>query len=153
MSTIIVPVTDVSSDDTRRTYKLTNISLRLNEIVALPTIGGYYSCNGGDVVEITAVITTDGDFLAGVSYVWPEGHPNAGSAIQLKLPFVRHANGRPANEEVYLNATIVDSELCISGKIPSSGGDWKVLIDRCNTALKVIGAPFKVVAEDITFLA
>jgi hypothetical protein len=140
--------------DLRLDVILPNKNVTVAGVEALPYPNGFYYCSPADTLSVSAGLKAqDGTPLLEISYVWPEGHPLEGQPMVLKLPFVRHAAGRATTDEVYLNATIVDGELTIWGKIPDVGGDWKILIDRCNVALKAIGAPFKVVSADITFLA
>lgn len=70
----------------------------------------------------------------------------------LKMPLVRHANGQPTDDEVYLSCTLNQGTLNVYGRIPRSG-DWKVLVERQNKALNVINAGFNLDAEDLTFIA
>lgn len=72
--------------------------------------------------------------------------------VTLKMPFVRHANGQPTDDEVYLDVTLQNGVITSSGVIPRSG-DWKVLTERNNAALAAVGASFRLQADNITFLA
>lgn len=139
--------------DSRIVLDLTNIQLTINGSAELPDIAGMCRCEPEDTLSLTTEITLNGLLQTQITFVYPQGHPQTGQPIRMKLPFVRHAAGKPVAEEVYLNTTIVDGMLSITGKIPASGGDWKIIVARCNDALKVVNAPFKFKADDVTFLA
>lgn len=115
---------------------LTDVTITINNQSATPFAGNYY-CNVGDTITITGTLDLPEPFTVPVT---------------LKMPLVRHANGQPTQDEIYLNLTITNSVVTSTGTIPWSG-DWKVLVERNNKALQAIGAPFKVLATDVTFLA
>lgn len=103
---------------------------------------GNHYCQPGDVVQLQGNITdSEGETVTSINL-----------PVTLKMPLVRHANSQPTTDEIYLNVTIQNGVITATGKIESSG-DWKILIERNNEALQRIGAPFKLSAADITFLA
>jgi hypothetical protein len=103
---------------------------------------GNHYCQVNDEVQLVGNISDqNGDTVTGITV-----------PVTLKMPLVRHANGQPTTDEIYLNVTLVAGVLTATGKIERSG-DWKILIDRNNEALQRIGAQFKLAAADITFLA
>lgn len=128
------------SVDYRKVYTVNTYEVKVNGVVADKVYGSYY-CQPLDVVEVTCQLITS-------------GQPATDLSLQgsLKMAVVRHANSKPTSEEVYFNFTLVDGILKATGKIPWSG-DWKILTERNNTALSRIGADFKVVADNLTFLA
>ena len=119
---------------------VTSIIVKINDVVADLFAGMYYA-NVGDTLNIVGNLTIGGVIQDAITY-----------PITLKMPLIRHANGIPTNDEVYINVTLVSGVLTINGSIPRSG-DWKISTTRNNTALKVIGAPFQLVADDITIIA
>jgi hypothetical protein len=125
-----------ASQDTRTVKTLTNESVKVNGEPVQKFAGNYYA-NSGDTIELSADIVDGADISAPVT---------------LKMPLVRHANGQPTNDEIYLNVTLVDGVMTASGKIERSG-DWKILIERINEALQRIGADWKLQHDDVTFLA
>ena len=108
----------------------------------LQYFAGNYYCEPGNVVQLQGNITnSNGDVVTSINV-----------PIALKMPLVRHANGIPTTDEIYLNVTLQNGVITATGKIERSG-DWKILISRNNEALLRIGAQFKFAAADITFLA
>jgi hypothetical protein len=107
----------------------------------LSAFAGNYYCQPGDTVQLVGNITDDGDTVTSINV-----------PVTLKMPLVRHANGQPTQDEIYLNVTLLNGVITATGNIERSG-DWKILIDRNNEALHRIGAQFKLAAADITFLA
>lgn len=126
--------------DTRKVYTVDEYEVKINSINVQKVYGNYY-CEPLDVVEVSCQLLYGDQPATDLSL---DG--------TLKMAVVRHANGIPTTEEVYFNFTLISGILTATGKIPWSG-DWKILIDRNNTALSRIGAHFKVVADNITFLA
>lgn len=127
--------------DNRPAYAIAN-----QEIIAngnpLELFAGNYYCQPGDVVQLVGNITdSEGDTVTSINV-----------PVALKMPLVRHANGQPTTDEIYLNVTLQNGVITASGKIERSG-DWKILIERNNEALQRIGATWKLSAADITFLA
>lgn len=118
---------------------VSNISIKFNDVESTPFNSLNY-CNVGDTIQVTGALTLN-DVVQDITY-----------PITLKMPVIRSANGQPTNDEIYLNVTLVNGILTSTGVIPRSG-DWKISIDRNNAALKVIGAPFELNAQDITILA
>jgi hypothetical protein len=121
--------------DLRTVKTLTNESVKVNGESVQKFAGNYYA-NSGDTIELSA------DIVDGESINVP---------VTLKMPLVRHANGVPTNDEIYLNVTLVNCVMTASGKIERSG-DWKILIERINEALQRIGADWKLQHDDVTFL-
>lgn len=80
--------------------------------------------------------------------------------LMLKLPVVRHANGKPTDDEIYMNFTLVAGVVNAALTVKRSG-DWKLLIDRVNEALdrlfKSTNVPieyqFKISGQDVTIIA
>jgi hypothetical protein len=122
--------------DERVGVALLNMLITINGSPATKFAGNYY-CQPGDTIGIDGTLDLPDLFTVPVT---------------LKMPLVRHADGKPTTDEIYLNVTITNSHVLSSGTIPWSG-DWKVLIERNNKALEVIGAPFKIIADNLTFLA
>jgi hypothetical protein len=122
--------------DTRTVKTLANESVKVNGESVQKFAGNYYA-NSGDTIELSADIVDGADISVPVT---------------LKMPLVRHANGQPTNDEIYLNVTLQSGVMTASGKIERSG-DWKILIERINEALQRIGADWKLQHDDVTFLA
>jgi len=118
---------------------VSDIEIEINNAQTEPFSGMYY-CNVGDTVSISGNLTID-DVIQNISF-----------PVTLKMPLIRHANGRATDDEIYMNVNVSSGVLTLAGVIPRSG-DWKISIDRNNDALKVIGAGFKLIADDITILA
>jgi hypothetical protein len=131
----IVQATKVP-EDTRSTRLLENESVKVNG-QTVNTFAGNYYCNSGDTIELSGNIS-DGEDIS--------------IPVTLKMPMVRHANGLPTNDEIYLNTTLANGVMTATGKIERSG-DWKILIDRVNESLQRIGADWKMDHNDLTFLA
>lgn len=157
MSTTVVQVHqgDVISApvDNRAVFTLQGITLSAGGKQAIPMQPGLYYAEPGDVITLNANIYAGGEHQEQLTFLYPEGHPDVGQPSILKLPLVRHAAGKPVAEEIYMNATIVGGVLTATGKIPPTGGDWKIIVSRCNDALSVIKAPFKFQTEDVSFIA
>lgn len=127
--------------DNRPAYTISNQQITANG-QPLQLFAGNYYCQPGDVVQLQGDITdSEGDTVTSINV-----------PVTLKMPLVRHANGQPTTDEIYLNVTLQNGVITASGKIEGSG-DWKILIDRNNEALRRIGATWKLAAADITFLA
>lgn len=127
--------------DSRPAYIISNQQITANGQPVQFFAGSYY-CQPGDMVQMQGNITDiEGNTVTSINV------PAA-----LKMPLVRHANGQPTTDEIYLNVTLINGEITATGTIERSG-DWKILIERNNEALQRIGAPFKLSAADITFLA
>lgn len=122
-------------------YTIANQQITANGNEVQIFAGNHY-CEPGDAVQLQGYITdSNGQTVNSITI-----------PVTLKMPLVRHANGQPTQDEIYLNVTLVDGVITATGTIPWSG-DWKILIERNNEALKRTGAPFKLAASDITFLA
>lgn len=135
--------------DNRAIYTIEDQVVTTNGQPARFFAGNNY-CNKGDVVQLQGNITdSEGNTVTSINL-----------PVSLKMPLVRHANGQPTDAEIYLDATIQSGVITATGEIESSG-DWKMLIERSNEALKRISKelqaigidPFKFSAADITFIA
>ena len=126
--------------DDRPAFTIEGQTIEVNGNQIQPFTGNYY-CEPGDTIQLQGNISNNGQTVTTITV-----------PVTLKMPMVRHANGQPTADEIYLNVSLQAGVLTASGQIPWSG-DWKILIDRNNEALKRIGAPFKLSAADITFLA
>ena len=126
--------------DERRIFAVENIEISIASALAVPFEGMYY-CNPGDEINITAELHADGDIVAGLTI----------PAI-IKMPIVRHANGKPTDDEMYLNVILNNGVMTTTGNIPRSG-DWKILTSRINNALLEIKADWKLDTPDVTFIA
>lgn len=138
-----LPVTDYSGPwpvEDKIVYSIDNPVITINSQPVSPFAGNYYA-NVGDTVQLTGSIYDGSQTVTTIDI-----------PVTLKMPLVRHANGLPTTDEIYLNTTITNGVLTVSGDIPWSG-DWKILIDRVNDALARIGASWKLSHEDITILA
>lgn len=126
--------------DYRECYVLSNLTVTSGG-GDLPHFAGNYYCEVGDIIQIKGYIVDS------------QGNPanDIDVSVALKMPVVRHANGVPTTDEIYMNTTIKAGVITVTGKIERSG-DWKILIERNNEALQRIGAEFKFGADDITFL-
>jgi hypothetical protein len=130
----------VSQADQRAIYTLQNESVTINGQPASPFAGNYY-CEPGDTIQLSGEIVDNGVIVESINI-----------PVTLKMPLIRHANGKPTQDEIYLNVTLQNGELTASGTIPWSG-DWKIIIERNNEAVQRIGAQWKLQHGDITFLA
>lgn len=130
----------VAPVDNRPVYTIADQVIEVNGNQIQPFAGNYY-CQPGDTIQLQGNISNNGQTVTAITV-----------PVTLKMPMVRHANGQPTTDEIYLNVSLQAGVLTASGQIPWSG-DWKILIERNNEALKRIGAPFKLSAADITFLA
>jgi hypothetical protein len=106
----------------------------------LAPYNGIYFADVGAPIQITAELHND-DGLVDISI-----------PIPIKMPLVRHANGKPTDDEAYFNAALNAGVITITGTLQRSG-DWKVLTERNNQALRVIGADFQLSAPDVTLIA
>lgn len=136
----IVSASAPEKRDSRAVYTMQNASVIINGQPANPFVGNYY-CEPNDVVQISGEIVDNGVIVETISV-----------PVTLKMPLIRHANGRPTQDEIYLNVTLQNGVLTATGTIPWSG-DWKIIIERNNEAIQRIGANWKLQHEDITFLA
>ena len=125
--------------DDRAVYQITSESVTANGQTVTKFAGNYY-VNSGDAIQLQGTLT-DG-----------ESTPDITVPVTLKMPLVRHANGQPTQDEIYLNVTLTAGVMTASGVIERSG-DWKILTDRVNEALQRIGANWKLDHPDVTFLA
>lgn len=133
--------TDIPVVDKRQVCTISNQQITAGG-QSLTLFAGNYYCEPGDIVQLQGNITdANGETVSSITV-----------PVTLKMPLVRHANGQPTTDEIYLNVTLTAGVLTATGKIERSG-DWKILIERNNEALQRIGAQFKLVASDITFLA
>lgn len=110
---------------------------------ALPMqyFSGLYYCQPGDTVRLQAnIVDGNGDIVTSLNI-----------PVTVKLPLVKHVNGQPYADEIYLSVTLINGVLDATGVIPSSG-DWKLIISRCNEAVSRIGAQWRVSAKDVTFI-
>jgi hypothetical protein len=124
-----------------RIYSIKNKQITAND-APLQLFAGNYYCQPGDTIRMQGDITdVNGDIVVGINI-----------PTSLKLPLVKHVNGQPFANEIYLNVTLQNGVITASGTIESSG-DWKILIDRTNEALARIGAEFQLASDNITFLA
>lgn len=121
-------------------YTLQNASVTINGQQVDPFAGNYY-CEPNDTIQLSGEIVVNGVIVESISI-----------PITLKMPLIRHANGQPTQDEIYLNVTLQNGVLTASGTIPWSG-DWKIIIERNNEAIQRIGANWKLQHADITFLA
>ena len=126
--------------DPRSVYTLQNESVTINSQPSTPFAGNYY-CEPGDTVQLSGEIVDNGVIVESINI-----------PVTLKMPMIRHANGQPTQEEIYLNVTLQNGILSASGTIPWSG-DWKIIIERNNEAIQRIGADWKLQHADLTFLA
>lgn len=121
-------------------YTLANTSIKAGGVVIQPFAGNYY-CQPKDSIELIASIMGANGPVTNITV-----------PVAVKMPLVRHANGIPTTTEIYLNVTLVNGVLTATGVIEGSG-DWKILISRCNEAIKRIGADWQLSASDVSFLA
>lgn len=126
--------------DNRAVYTLQNESVQVNGQPLQPFAGNYY-CNSGDAIQLSGEIVDNGVIVTSVDV-----------PVTLKMPLIRHANGQPTQDEIYLNVTLTAGVMTASGVIERSG-DWKLIIERNNEALQRIGANWKLQHNDVTFLA
>lgn len=122
-------------------YTVTEATITADGQALTPYAGSYY-CEPGATIQLQGNITdANGDTVTSITM-----------PVTLKMPLVRHANGQPTTDEIYLNVTLQNGVMTASGKIEMSG-DWKILISRNNEALHRIGAQWKLSGDDVTFLA
>ncbi|HCU66163.1 MAG TPA: hypothetical protein DF774_10430 [Rheinheimera sp.] len=127
--------------DTRPAFTISNQQITADGQPVTFFAGNYY-CEPGQVIQMVGNITDENSQTV-ESITIP---------VALKMPLIRHANGRPTQDEIYLNVTLQNGVLTATGTIPWSG-DWKIIIERNNEAIQRIGANWKLQHEDITFLA
>lgn len=126
--------------DNRAVYTIENSVISVNGTPASQFAGNYY-CNAGDTIGLTGEISDNGAVVSSITV-----------PVTLKMPLIRHANGQPTTDEIYLNVTLQNGIMTATGVIPVSG-DWKIIIERNNEALQRIGADWKLQHNDVTFLA
>lgn len=126
--------------DNRPAFSIKNQQITANGLPVQFFAGNHY-CQPGDTIQMQGQIA---DSAGNVQ-------TQIDVPVTLKMPLVRHANGQPTTDEIYLNVTLVNGVITASGKVDRSG-DWKILIERNNEALARIGAAWKLSAADITFL-
>lgn len=119
------------------TYAIENLAVTTSGIAASTSLVGDY------VADIEEAIVVSCNLVGGGAVTYP-------GAI-IKLPIVRHADGKPTDDEIYFNVSIVDGLLTASGSIPRSG-DWKLLTSRINKALDRINAGWNISTSDIGIL-
>ncbi|GAB2927399.1 hypothetical protein [Rheinheimera gaetbuli] len=136
----IISFADRTTSDVRTICTVENIGLQLAGQPAT-AFNGIYFCNPEDTLSISAEIHQDGVIRSDLSL-----------PFTIKMPIVRHANGQPTDDEIYLNVTLANGVMTTTGSIPRSG-DWKILTSRNNDALNVIGANWKLDTPDVTFIA
>ena len=107
---------------------------------AITPFNGLYFGEVGEQIQITAELHDE------------KGLVDISIPIPIKMPLVRHANGKPTDDEAYFNAALNAGVITITGTLQRSG-DWKVLTERNNQALRVIGASFQLSAPDVTLIA
>lgn len=141
---VIVEIPDgaeLNPVDSRPVYGISEQQVTADDQPLEPFVGNYY-CEPGHAVQLVGnIVDSEGNTVTSISV-----------PVTLKMPLVRHANGQPTTDEIYLNVTLQDGVITATGKIERSG-DWKILIERNNEALQRIGAQFKLATADITFLA
>lgn len=122
-------------------YRISEAVISADGQPLTPFAGNYY-CQPGQTVQLQGKITdTNGDTATSINV-----------PVAVKMPLVRHANGQPTQDEIYLNVTLQNGVITATGVIERSG-DWKIIIQRNNEAIQRIGADWKLQHEDITFLA
>lgn len=123
------------------TYTISNQQITVNG-QPLQLFAGNFYCQPGDTIQLIGNISdSNGNTVTSLNF-----------PVTVKLPLVKHVNGQPFADEIYLDVTLVNGVITATGKIQSSG-DWKILIARCNEAIQRIGANWKLQHADITFLA
>ena len=126
--------------DPRPVYTIGNPAISVAEQMAAPFNGLYFTEPGANI-QLTGELRDSNDQLVNMSI-----------PVSLKMPFVRYAEGRPTDDEVYLSVTLQNGILTSTGQIPRSG-DWRVINERNNQALDAISAEFQLSAPDVVFLA
>lgn len=140
MSIIQVDLSQMLRQDNRQTYFVANQIITANGQPMASFAGNFY-CEPGDIIQLQGEITdVNGDVVTDISL-----------PLKIKMPVVRHANGQPTTDEIYLNLTIQEGVITASGKIDTSG-DWMISVERNNEALQRIGASWKLSALDINIL-
>ena len=138
--TTVVFIGASAVSDNRVSYFLKNQQITANGQPVQFFAGNHY-CQPGDTIQMQAEIVDDtGNVQTQINV-----------PLTVKVPLVRHANGQPTTDEIYLNVTLLNGIITASGPINSSG-DWKSLTHRNNEALARIGATWKLETADITFL-
>ena len=120
-------------------YEVKNSVIQM-ESIAITPFNGLYFAEVGAPIQITAELHNN------------NGLVDISIPIPIKMPLVRHANGKPTDDEAYFNAALNAGVITITGTLQRSG-DWKVLTERNNQALRVIGADFQLSAPDVTLIA
>jgi hypothetical protein len=118
-------------------YEIESLTVTTSGTPAETALTGDYVSNIDEAIAINCVL------VGGMSVTYP------GAVI--KLPVVRHSDGRPTDDEIYFSATIIDGVLNATGSIGRSG-DWKLLTSRINKSLDRINAGWHINADDIGFL-
>lgn len=130
-------------------YKISEAVITADGQPLTPFAGNYY-CQPGQTVQLQGKIKdTNGDTVTSINV-----------PVAVKMPLVRHANGKPTDIEIYLNVTFQNGVITAIGEIAGSG-DWKILMERINAALQRISQeleglgiePFMFAEADITILA
>lgn len=128
---------------------LDSILVKANGVDAQFYAGNHYA-NVDDSISLAAdMVDGNGDLRADISF-----------PLTLKLPVVRHADGKPTTDEIYMNFTVTAGKASATVASIKNSGDWKILIKRLNVALERMfeatnvpkQAWFKIVANDITII-
>lgn len=139
MNTVINVSEAQRAADSRRVYTLQNTSVTVSGQPA-NQFGGNYYCEPNDTIQLSGEIVDNGVIVESINI-----------PVTLKMPLIRHANDQPTQDEIYLNVTLANGVLTASGAITRSG-DWRIIIERNNEAIRRIGAEWKLQYTDITFL-
>lgn len=115
-------------------YAISGLSVTPSDVA----LSGDYSVDIDTDITISATLV-DGSAIDYTGYV-------------IKIPIVRHADGKPTDDEIYFDTTITNGVFSATGKLPRSG-DWKLLASRVNKALKRINASWKIDADDVGMLS
>lgn len=121
-------------------YTLGNESVTANGAAAQSFAGNYYAQKDSALVLSGEITDSNGDLVTSITF-----------PMAVKLPMIRHADGTPTTDEIYLDVTIVNGVITATGDADRSG-DWKLVIARVNEAVKRVGMPWSIAASDITIL-
>ena len=148
MALIKVPQNQ-SAADNRREFYTENESFSVGGS-PLTGFNNTYYAERNEVIEISAEIVDSSGNLQSQLDNSSLGFP---PDYILKMPVTKFINGINGDtvDEIYFNVVFSGGTMTATGAI-SASGDWKLVSERVNKALAVIGTDFKIVRDNITIL-
>lgn len=128
-------------------YHQGNISITVDGNPAIGLGDTFYGDTNVDVVIQADILDSEDNIVTEIDQV-TLGYPPV-----LKMPIVKMLGGISGTEidEIYFNVSLTEGVLTASGVIPTSG-DWKILSERLNKAIKAVNGDWEVESFTINIL-